>query len=295
MMKLGPCSVAAGLCPSPAYRSGHPPDSPHFWSGQKGAAADVVFHNWVNEGKAPIGIVEILHSERIAFDRVISYAGSEFLCLTYKHSKTTNPMDHRCAVIENIRIAGADHRRTNWSSNPGTFFERCGSMPKRPDWRRHESELPSNSKVLRPHHLRTGRYFTLLDFCRSPHAYESGKWVTLPNQKVQVEYARMASEILDPLVEALGRVSVVRGLMPEHVARKEDDPSLWTWHVGAAAVEFLSPQDTDPAVVARTLTHPMIASVTNTSSPTGQVTRVRFQPFEPRRAWSSAGAAHGSM
>jgi hypothetical protein len=285
---LGPCSVAAGLCPTSSQGRGHPPDSPHFWSATKGAAADIVFHDWVNNNKPPIQIVQLLHQKQIVFDRLISYAGSEFLCLTYCQKMTSEPEMHRFAVMENIRLPGGKHTRRNLATNFSSFRQRCQTVTTSDDWRRKESEKPSNSPELRPHHIRTGRYFTLLDFCRSLNGYEDGAWVIWPASKEQVKRARMASEILDPLVATTGRVSIVMGAMLQHLANKESNPALWTWETGDSAVELLLPVGVKAADARLTLDHPMITKVESNACLAGETIRVEFGTFQPKTIWSSA-------
>ena len=77
------------------------------------------------------------------------------------------------------------------------------------------------AQKLRAHHVRVGRYFNLLDFCRSARAVKDGidlVPVNADNRErahfpiPQETAARSFAAALDPLVEELGRVSVVRGV-----------------------------------------------------------------------------------
>lgn len=279
---FGPVSVAAGYVPPQALGRGHPPDSPHGWTDRK-AAADIVFHDWVNKGKAPITILNAL-PKHAPFHRVISYAGSEFLCVTAEHTSA-----HRHAVIEGHRKPTGGSTRIRWCDGHSAYQRLHGAFPERPDWRRHDHEVPGNSPELRAHHVRVGEYFTLLDFCRSPYAYESGRpWVIPPGHEPQTTYARMAAEVLGPVVKGLGRVSIIRGLMPKALAEQEDDHRLWTWREGAAAVEFLTNGDVAPNQVMECLTHKSIEQVTAYELEAGVSYRVEWQPFKHRKTWSSA-------
>ena len=73
---------------------------------------------------------------------------------------------------------------------------------------------------LRAHHVRVGRYFNLLDFCRNGRAVDEGIDLVPKNTENNAPYrpvpeetpARSFAAALDPLVERLGRVSVVRGM-----------------------------------------------------------------------------------
>lgn len=276
--EFGPVSVGAGYVRKDFCKSGHPPDSPHFWKNNT-AAADVVVHNWVNQGNAPINLVNTgkLHP----FERFISYAGSEYVCLTYKPRG-------RYRVLENRRNPGAASTRMQYDAS-----EMPVDIPIRHQWRRTQSEIPSNSRELRAHHIRVGEYFTLLDFCRSPYAYESGfPWVVPPGHEPQTTYARMAAELLDPVVKRWGRTPIVRGLMPRQLAEKEENPSLWTWRAGPAAVEFIPPVGSSSLQIRLMLStlradqHIYDAEVCNW--PSGmQTLRLYFSPFTPATMWKS--------
>ena len=74
---------------------------------------------------------------------------------------------------------------------------------------------------LRAHHVRVGRYFNLLDFCRNGRAVEEGIELVPKNAQnsgrayrpiPEETAARSFAAALDPLVENLGRISVVRGM-----------------------------------------------------------------------------------
>ena len=87
---------------------------------------------------------------------------------------------------------------------------------------------------MRAHHVRVGRYFNLLDFCRNGRAVEEGIDLAPKNaEKCDRAYcpireetaARSFAAALDPLVEQLGRVSVVRGMETAGFADSET-PSL---------------------------------------------------------------------
>ena len=109
---------------------------------------------------------------------------------------------------------------------------------------------------LRTHHVRVGRYFNLLDFCRSGRAVEEGIDLVPKNaeNKDPAAYrpipeetaARSFAAVLDPLVEEFGRVSVVRGM--ETVGFADDKHAklhLWD-RDGPWRLVFVLPQETDP-------------------------------------------------
>lgn len=142
-------------------------------------------------------------------DRVISYPNTEFLCVTYKSE-------------------GA---------------KKCG----KPD--------PKKKQSLRAHHVRVGRWFNLLDFCRSGLAVEEGidpvpkidKDTARDYQRiVEEEVARSFAAALDPMVDELGRISVVRGMeTAEFPADEHADMHRWN-QPGPWRSVLVLPQEADP-------------------------------------------------
>ena len=80
----------------------------------------------------------------------------------------------------------------------------------------------NKTQCLRAHHVRVGRYFNLLDFCRSGRAVEEGVDLVpkCAEKNDRRDYspiweeaaARSFAAALDSLVERVGRISVVRGM-----------------------------------------------------------------------------------
>ena len=109
---------------------------------------------------------------------------------------------------------------------------------------------------LRAHHVRVGRYFNLLDFCRSGRAVEEGldllpktaenddgrAYCPIPEETA----ARSFAAALDPLVREFGRISVVRGMEPPGFAADEN-AELHRWDQdGPWRLVFVLPQGVDP-------------------------------------------------
>ena len=148
-------------------------------------------------------------------DRVLSYPDTEFLCVTFKPEGIGKRGRPRNQMINN-----KDKRQR-----------------------------------LRAHHVRVGRYFNMLDFCRNGQAVEQGRdLVPKELDRRTPDYQPIAEEIaarsfaaaLDPLVDRLGRVSVVRGMetadfsCDEHAElHRWDQPGPWR-------LVFVLPQKADP-------------------------------------------------
>lgn len=240
MMEIwGVASVSAGYRPHRFGASG-----PHRWNDEMGAAADFIFHDWVNREWSPIKLAEELMFSDLTFERIITYSGSEVVCLSVKRD---NP---RFAIIE--------HRK-----HPlGAHFEpkrivhcKCkDDQNKHPlgfqgflNWRRwpNQAFYHANGQV-RPQHVRVGRYFTLLDFCRDEFGIERGlPRIVVPKvAERQTLYARMFAQILDPLTAAVGRLAIVEGLVPPALAKIYDKETalLRSWAGGPAQVKFVLPE-----------------------------------------------------
>ena len=106
--------------------------------------------------------------------------------------------------------------------------------------------------------MRVGRYFNLLDFCRSGRAVEEGIDLVPkgaennsgPNYSPVPEEAaaRSFAAALDPLVKRMGRISVVRGIETEGFA-EDEYAKLHRWDGdGPWRLVFVLPRETDPEV-----------------------------------------------
>ena len=214
--RFGPISIADAFWPS-VFKSGHHQanascPSKHRWAGGE-ATVDIALYRLVDNGKRGPDLREAVLSIGdidACLDRVMSYPETEFVCVTFKPQGAT----------------------------------KCG---------RH---LPRKTQNLRAHHVRVGRYFNLLDFCRNGRAVEEGidlvpksaddKDPTAYRPIPEETAARSFAAALDPLVEKLGRVSVVRGMETTTFADREL-AELHRWDRGGPwRLVFVLPQGADP-------------------------------------------------
>ena len=208
--RVGPISIADAFWPC-VSKSGHS-GKKHRWT-QGEAAVDIALYRLVDKGVEGDDLREAVVSidaiDR-CLDRVMSYPKTEFVCVTFK--------------TEGARI-----------------------------WGWHCSDKTQN---LRAHHVRVGRYFNLLDFCRNGRAVEEGINLVPKNaeNKDPSAYRPIPEEVaarsfaaaLDPLVEELGRVSVVRG-METGIFADGELPELHRWNRdGPWRLVFVLPQEADP-------------------------------------------------
>lgn len=213
--RVGPISIADAFWPA-VFKSGHFQNkasgpNKHRWDGGE-ATVDIALYRLVDEGKRGRDLKEAVESIGAidgCRDRVISYPETEFVCVTFK-------------------LEGA---------------KKCGS---------HGAGKTQN---LRAHHLRVGRYFNLLDFCRNGRAVEEGIDLVPKNAEnggraycpiPEETTARSFAAALDPLVEDLGRISVIRGMETAGFA-SDENAELHRWdRDGPWRLVFVLPQGVDP-------------------------------------------------
>ncbi len=217
--RFGPISVADAFWPKSVFpsKSGHlgSGSKKHRWTGGE-ATVDIALYSLVDEGTRGSDLRKaVLSTNAIdgCLDRVMSYPRTEFVCVTFKRDDA----------------------------------KKCGS------------HYPGKPQKLRAHHVRVGRYFNLLDFCRSGRAVEEGiDLVPRGTEKddwrdyssiVEERAARSFAAALDPLVERVGRVSVVRGIETADFAASDEHADLHHWDKeGPWRLVFVLPQGTDPDV-----------------------------------------------
>lgn len=213
--RVGPISVADAFVPS-ALRTKHKMRG-HRWADGE-ATVDIAPYGLVDDKGTGSELRKAMLSVKAINDccrHINNYPETEFLCVTFN----------------------AEAAKCQW----------------RP--------IPNKKRNLRAHHVRVGRFFNLLDFCRSGRAVEEGidlvpkgaeknssEKNTAPQYSPVPEAtaARSFAAALDPLVERVGRISVVRGI--ETAGFAEDEyAELHRWNGdGPWRLVFVLPQGTDP-------------------------------------------------
>ena len=295
---FGPCSPSAGFAPYAGHRT------PHTFQRSVGGALDLAFHRWVMptfdnpEGKAPALMLEVIKRENIKFKRLIAYAGTEFMCIA------ASSMGNDSKVYENIRTWTYDISQPSSQIPKPLFLTHSQNQSEwrlfshlrdqRKGWRRVEGEpVYHTGRSIRVQHIRTGRFFVLMDFIRSPLGI-SRLIRNIPpvTPCYQIQVARMASEILDPLVESLGRVTITRGLEGRSVsdAWADDRAPMHRWNgMGTHRVEFVTAKGRDISQVEALLDHEAIEYVEVCPNFAGEnLYGVVFNSFQPRIIHSSA-------
>lgn len=203
---FGPISIADAFWPQPAR-------SPKGHSSTRG----ITVHKWEN-GLAAVDIAANQFIDNLANK---ANASKEFVSAVYACPNIYSYLD-RARFYLNTEFAGL------------VFNQNNSRISKKP------TNAASPAQRLRAHHIRVGRSFCLLDFCRNAAALEAGQRMVPPVDKdtadykpiAQEEVARACAALLDPLVARLGRVSVIRGIEAagfasdaEVAAHHWDDPA----------------------------------------------------------------------
>jgi hypothetical protein len=272
---FGPISIANGYIPRDLLSDRW---TPHRWTPEDGCAADIAVHALVNAGHAPVTLANHIVAMDLPFERFISYAGSEFVCLS--GGRNTN----RGVIYENERVPGQNpifRTLRRWRG------ARWTDVPQRANWRRDEREpVYHTMRQLRPQHIKVGEYFTLLDFCRDPDAMARGTpWgiTSLDSEPVGriIHMARCVAEVLDPVVKALGHLSVTHGITRPTHARSP----YATWLDDHAQLTFTLPVGTTLPELA----HPAVTQLKRLPTDTDrEAILLVVERFDPSLRWSSA-------
>lgn len=273
----GPMSVSNGFIPRDLLGARF---TPHTWAPNDGAAADIVVHDWVNRGKSPIELVKAIIEKELPFERLITYAGSEVMCV----SAARTPRN-RGAVYENIRVP-AQRKPTFRAWHRGGVYPakltQPGGIEPRLNWRLEKGEVPYHTQgMLRPQHMRVSRYFVALDFFRNEAAIASGTpWVFSPRKPETTTALACMGEVLDDVVMQVGRISVTRGITRPGEGVLDNH----TWTGKEFSVEFALPLDAQEPK----FTHPSVKTVRWRELLSGPRCVLTVERFKPRTVWTSA-------
>ena len=255
------------------YRRGCPLEFDETWNGEHDALArglcnDLLEPLMMDERFGPISIADAFwpsvfkggHSPN--FGPKHRWTGGEAtadIALYRLVDKGARGSDLKEAV-ESVRAI--DDCRGRVMSYPNTEFVCVTFKPEGTDY--CGSHGGGKAQNLRAHHVRVGRYFNLLDFCRNGRAVEEGIDLVPKNteNKDPAAYrlipeetaARSVSAALDPLVEQHGRISVVRGMETAGFA-DDEHAELHRWdRDGPWRLVFVLPQGTNSGSARELLT-----------------------------------------
>ncbi len=238
MDKYGPLSISYGyISPSLSREivSYQDPDKPSYHRWDKGAAADICVHCWVEE-KPPI---KLAHEIDIAlpYSRMITYSESPYICVASQLSEGDSP---RKAFYEN-RFTGKARTKPLYIKKPTSQAARIAAgkeIPDSLDWTGAGYPTYHGGGSRQYQHVRVSRYSVLSDFLYSKKGVSEGI-ANVPNMKQQKRVFAEAGKFYDALLEALDipRVSIVRAYESFRVS----DYPLFSWKEHFA-IDFIPPE-----------------------------------------------------
>jgi hypothetical protein len=232
----GPCSISSGVSP---FNRGHYNVGPHAWNREFGAAADVAFHGWYDEGGSPFEL--LLHYDQQSgnpYERVISYACSRFVCVSWREGV------NRAALMENRRLGEGRYSFIKHGSGASARAARKDALyVEVAEWEGTPGEgIPSAGRRFRPQHIQCSKWFTLLDMGKSVSSWEEGIRSVPPVRKKIVGACSLVADVLDALVEAVGQVGIIQGIAPIYWEGRRE----FQWHHGGEkAVQVSVPEGTE--------------------------------------------------
>ena len=220
---FGPCSISFGIVPEPLAGRSMPEfrPRPHKWVDRFGAACDACWHDQCAADVAPIDLAHAVDRCGLPYERLITYGGSEFMCLCAMHAAEPS-----YKLYENCRTGPGAHRfRTHGTSYADYRLRRIAKTPdSTQDWMRQPGERTHAAPLYAAHHQRVGRYFMLSDFCRSETDVAQGTMRFIGPLEPEARIAGLFAQVLDPIVAQVGRLCITQG--GHWRAARQDDHSL---------------------------------------------------------------------
>ena len=186
------------------------------------------------------------------------------ICSPGKKSRATRGCEERMRRAESFWCDDSSSGSGSNTARSVVYSRYNGKIP--PLWDHSIVEVPRDAlessaeaevgrKVVRPWHVRVSDFFVLLDFCRNEMMFDTENLsrakplVTVPpltfrTANTVIKTARMFGEVLDPIKECLGSISVVRGMEPRGFSDTPDaDEHRWIPGEGKChSIEFVTPK-----------------------------------------------------
>ena len=252
MAEYGPLSVSYGYI-SPALSKKivtyQDPNAPSYHRWDKGAAADVCVHAWVEE-KAPIYLAHEI-DQKYGYSRMITYSESPFICVA---SQVSEGVSHRRAFYENRYCGkkGAKPLYIRKSASAATRKKEAEALVLAHPWEGVGYPTYHGYGVKQIQHHRVSKFSVASDFCYSHTAVSEGI-ANLPNLNKSLLVFEAAGAVYDALLCALDvpRLSIVRGFE----SFRFNDYPLFSWkdHFALEVVppSYLTTSDIYDAVLSK--------------------------------------------
>ncbi len=247
MADYGPLSVSYGYI-SPALSKKivtyQDPNAPSYHRWDKGAAADIRVHAWVEE-TAPIYLAHEI-DQRYGYSRMITYSESPFICIA---SQVSEGVSHRRAFYENRYCGkkGAKPLYIRKSASAATRKKEAEALVLEHPWEGMGYPTYHGGGIRQFHHTQVSRYSVVSDFLYSTKAVCEGI-ANAPNTKKLWDSFSAAGRLYDVLLERLDipRLSIVRGFE----SFRFNDYPLFSWR-NHFAIDCIPPSYIKPDDVAQ--------------------------------------------
>ena len=242
----GPMSIAYGyISPSLSQKivSYQDPNIPSYHRWDKGAAADVCVHSWVEE-QPPVKLAHDI-DEHFGYSRMITYSESPYICVATQIAEGDN---YRRAFYENRYLGkkGAKPQFIKKSASSAGRKKQGDAIPSSLDWKGAGYPTYHGGGIRQFQHRRVSRFSVVSDFLYSTHGIREGL-ANAPNLAGYMEVFQEAGEFYDKLLEVLDvpRVSIVRGFE----SFRFNDYPLFSWK-DHFAIDFIPPEYITPVQLA---------------------------------------------
>lgn len=192
LWEYGPVSVTYGyISPELSKRivTYQDPNKPSYHRWDKGAAADIIVHDWV----ARLPPIMLAHEidQRLAYSRMITYSESEGICVASQLSEHTP----RKAFYENryLGVPGAKPEYIRKPVSPIARKKEAESLVLAHDWRGAGYPTYHGGGRKQLHHRRVGEFSMLTDFLYSPRVHAGGKNMPPPRFESSGVFERAAA------------------------------------------------------------------------------------------------------
>jgi hypothetical protein len=233
------------------------PDKPSYHRWDDGAACDVVLHDCIADGEAPIESAFWMDMN-LPVSRVITYSESPFICVATRVNELRRGEPRR-ALYENRYIGERKPQYIPYSNSPASRIEQKKEarayIAKAGDgWKGAGYPTYHGGGIRQAQHIRTSRFTVLSDFLFSDHAVQHG----IPNHPGIRDIApfRRAGRIYDAILVTLKirRLSIVRAYENPVWG---DHPYTWETDIMLQVVppEGVSPDDVADAAMSMEEVH----------------------------------------
>lgn len=214
LLDFGPMSISYGYI-SPEL-SGHivkymNPNEPSYHRWEKGAAADILIHDILDEDFAPVHLAHAIDAG-YEYSRMITYSESPYICVATNIEEPAG--SPRCAFYEN-RYTGVPKAKPQYIKKPNSLEARAmeGSRLVLPHgWIGAGYPTYHGGGTRQVQHIRVSKYSMISDYLYDDRIVMNGGYQKVIWDEYRRQFRR-AGRVYDHLIETLQvrRISIVSG------------------------------------------------------------------------------------